>query len=456
MTEEMTEELDLFVIGAGSGGVRAARMSAGYGARVAIAEDLFLGGTCVNVGCVPKKLLVHAAEFSHAFNEARGFGWQSEIPAFDWQRLLANKDVEISRLNEVYRNLLKNAGVQLVEGRATLKDSNTVEVAGKLYRAKNILVATGGWPFMPDIPGIEHAMSSNDVFYLQKFPEKIVIVGGGYIAVEFAGIFNGLGAETHLIYRGDKLLRGFDEDLRACLAEEMQAQGVRVSFQNNVSEIIKKDDGTLGVCLTDGESLECDNVLFATGRKAKTDGLGLENTEVKRAENGAILVDDRFRTTDPSIFAIGDVIDRVQLTPVAIKEAMALSANLFLNGDSGVDYENIATAVFSYPQIGTVGLTEQQARQKFSKIRVYRTRFRSLKQTLGGGKDRVLMKLIVDDATDKVLGCHMLGDHAGEIIQGLAVAIKAGATKAHFDATVGIHPTMAEEFVTMRDPVGAS
>ena len=452
----MKEEFDLFVIGAGSGGVRAARMSAQYGARVAIAEDMFLGGTCVNVGCVPKKLLVHASEFSHAFNEARGFGWSSELPPFDWQKLIANKDGEISRLNGIYGNLLTNAGVQLVEGRATLKDSHTVEVNGVLYRAKHILLAVGGWPSMPNIPGIEHALSSNDVFYLKDFPKKVVIVGGGYIAVEFAGIFNGLGAETHLVYRRDKLLRGFDEDIRTCLTEEMLAQGLNIHFESNVSDIVKNDDGTLGINLTRGAGLDCDAILYATGRKAKTEGLGLENTDVKVADNGAIPVDDKFQTTDPSIFAIGDVIDRVQLTPVAIREAMALSANLFKQGDNSMDYDNIATAVFSYPPIGTVGLTEAQAREKYQKIRVYRTRFRALKQTLGGGKDRVLMKLVVDDASDKVLGCHMLGDHAGEIIQGLAVAMKAGATKAHFDATVGIHPTMAEEFVTMRDPVDAS
>jgi len=452
----MKEEFDLFVIGAGSGGVRAARMSAQYGAKVAIAEDMFLGGTCVNVGCVPKKLLVHASEFSHAFNEARGFGWNSELPPFDWQKLIANKDDEISRLNDIYGNLLTNAGVQLVEGRATLKDSHTVEVNGVPYRAKHILLAVGGWPSMPNIPGIEHALSSNDVFYLKDFPKKVVIVGGGYIAVEFAGIFNGLGAETHLVYRRDKILRGFDEDLRTCLTEEMLAQGVNIHFENNVSDIVKNDDGTLSINLADGAGLDCDAILYATGRKAKTEGLGLENTDVKLADSGAIPVDDRFQTTDPSIFAIGDVIDRVQLTPVAIREAMALSANLFKQGDNSLDYDNIATAVFSYPPIGTVGLSEAQAREKYQKIRVYRTRFRALKQTLGGGKDRVLMKLVVDDASDKVVGCHMLGDHAGEIIQGLAVAMKAGATKAHFDATVGIHPTMAEEFVTMRDPVDAS
>lgn len=451
----MTEEFDLFVIGAGSGGVRAARMSAQYGARVAIAEDMFLGGTCVNVGCVPKKLLVHASEFSHAFNEARGFGWASDLPTFDWQKLLSNKDTEISRLNGIYGNLLKNAGVQLIEGRATLRDSHTVDVGGTLYKAKNILIAVGGWPSMPNIPGIEHALNSNDVFYLKDFPRKVVIVGGGYIAVEFAGIFNGLGAETHLIYRRDKLLRGFDEDLRDCLTEEMLAQGVNIHFENNVEKILKSENSSLTISLTDGDSLDCNAILFATGRTPKTQGLGLENTHVKLAENGAIKVNDHFQTSDPSIYAIGDVIDRVQLTPVAIREAMALSANLFLNGNNAMDYDNIATAVFSYPQIGTVGLTETEARERYQRIRVYRTRFRALKQTLGGGKDRVMMKLVVDDASDRVVGCHMLGDHAGEIIQGLAVAIKAGATKAHFDATVGIHPTMAEEFVTMRDPVDA-
>jgi glutathione reductase (NADPH) len=452
----MNYDYDLFVIGAGSGGVRAARMASGYGARVAVAEDTYLGGTCVNVGCVPKKLFVYASEFSHGFEEARGFGWRSERPDFDWPTLRDNKNVEIARLNKVYRNLLREAGVDLVEGKATFAGPNQIVVDGKEYTARKILIAVGGWPTVPNIPGSQHAISSNEVFYLEDFPKKVVIIGGGYIAVEFAGIFNGLGAETHLVYRGDKLLRGFDDDIRTTLGEEMAIQGIHLHFQTNVESIEKSDSGSLRATFDTGGVITADCILFATGRHARTEALGLENTAVTLNDNGSIEVDEHFRTSEPDIYALGDVIDRHQLTPVAISEAIALTATLFGGKSSVMDYRDIPTAVFSYPQVGTVGLSEEEARRQYENIQIYRTRFRNLKQTLGGGKDKVLMKLVVDSASDRVVGCHMVGESAGEIIQGIAIAIKAGATKAQFDATVGIHPTMAEEFVTMREAVSAT
>jgi glutathione reductase (NADPH) len=454
LTEQAVYDYDLFVIGAGSGGVRAARMSAQYGAKVAIAEDRYLGGTCVNVGCVPKKLFVYASEFSHAFRDAAGFGWQIGETGFHWATLRDNKTREIERLNGIYGNLLKNAGVELISGAATITGAHQVEVGGICYSAKYILVAVGGWPWLPDIPGIEHAISSNEVFYLDNFPKRVLIVGGGYIAVEFAGIFNGLGSEVHQTYRGPLFLRGFDDDLRHSLATQMAEQGVKLHFNTDVSAISRNADQSLTATLNSGESLTVDAVLYATGRKPKTSGLGLENTDVEVTDNGAIVVDDTFQTREPSIYAVGDVIDRVALTPVAIREAMVISANLFKGGNETMNYEDIPTAVFSQPTIGTVGLTESQARERFGDmIDIYRTEFRPMKQTLAGGSDKMLMKLIVEKATDKVLGCHMLGEGAGEIIQGLGIALKAGATKADFDNTVGVHPTAAEEFVTLRTPL---
>ena len=451
----MTDRFDyeLFVVGAGSGGVRAARMAAAQGARVAIAEERYLGGTCVNVGCVPKKLFVYAAEFAHAFRDASGFGWRVGEPVFDWPTLRDNKTREIERLNVVYARLLDNAGVVRIEGTATVAGPQSVRVGDRTLTAKTILIATGGWPYIPDFPGREHAISSNEVFYLEQFPPRVLVVGGGYIAVEFAGIFHGLGAETHLSYRGPLFLRGFDRDLREGLARQMGEQGVNLHFESDVAAISRRADGALAVRFADGETLVVDAVMYATGRQPNTAGLGLENTRVELAANGAIRVDDRFRTAEPSILALGDVIDRVQLTPVAIGEAMVLVDNLFNGASRAMDYDNIPTAVFSQPTIGTVGLSEEAARERYGDIRVYRTEFRPMKQTLGGGSDKVLMKLVVDNASDRVIGCHMLGDGAGEIIQGLAVALKAGATKADFDRTVGIHPTAAEEFVTMRTPI---
>ncbi|KJS04028.1 MAG: glutathione reductase [Gammaproteobacteria bacterium BRH_c0] len=446
-------DYDLFVIGAGSGGVRAARMAAGQGVKVAIAEERYLGGTCVNVGCVPKKLFVYASEFSHAFRDAAGFGWTLPEASFHWPTLRDNKTKEIERLNGIYANLLDNAGVTRMEGTATIAGPNRVRMGDAEYSARHILLATGGWPFIPDFPGREHAISSNEVFYLDSFPRRVLVVGGGYIAVEFAGIFQGLGAETHVSYRGPLFLKEFDQDLRTGLARQMGEQGVKLHFETNVQAINKNADGSLDVSLSDGQQLKVDCVMYATGRNAKTTGLGLENTAVELAENGAIVVDEQFRTAEPSIYALGDVIDRVQLTPVAIAEAMVLVANLYNGSDESMDYDTIPTAVFSQPTIGTVGLTEAQAREQFADVAIYRTEFRPMKQTLAGGSDKILMKLVVDKASDRVLGCHMLGEAAGEIIQGLGIALKAGATKRDFDRTVGIHPTAAEEFVTMRTPI---
>lgn len=446
-------DFDLFVIGAGSGGVRAARMASGYGARVAIAEERYLGGTCVNVGCIPKKLFVYASEYPEAFRGAVGYGWQVQPPAFDWSTLRDNKDAEISRLNGIYRNLLSGAGVELIEGRAVIAGPNSVRMGDREYSARYILVAVGGWPYIPDFPGREHVISSNEAFYLNELPRRVAIVGGGYIAVEFAGIFNGLGVDTHLIYRGPLFLKEFDRDITAALADQMRGQGVDLRFESNVASVGKNPDGSLTVRLEDGDDLEVDAVMYATGRRPLTADLGLETTDVELDDNGAIQTDERFCTAEPSIYALGDVTGRVELTPVAIAEGMALAANLFDGGDRTMDYESIATAIFSQPTIGTVGLSEEQARERYPRGRVYRSEFRPLKETLGGGDERILMKLIVDGDSDRVVGCHMLGHEAGEIIQGFGVAVKMGATKADLDNTVAIHPTAAEEFVTMRDPV---
>ncbi|MEH6543845.1 MAG: glutathione-disulfide reductase [Porticoccaceae bacterium] len=441
-------EYDLFVIGAGSGGVRAARMSAQYGGRVAVAEHQALGGTCVNVGCVPKKLFVYAAEFSHAFSDSAGFGWQNATANFHWPTLRDNKNREIERLNAIYKNLLETPGVDIIEGRAVIVDPHTVAVNGREYSCRDILICTGGYPYVPEFPGAEYVINSNDAFFLDELPSSIVIVGGGYIGVEFAGIFNGLGVETHLVYRGDLFLKAFDEDLRSHLAEEMTKQGVHLHFNEDIDAIKKTPQG-FDLSLKSGDSLQAGLVMYATGRKPNTHDLGLENTKVSCDSRGYVQVNDALQTAEPSIYALGDVIGRVELTPVAIKEGMALAGNLFKGESNTIDYSNIPTAVFSQPNLGTVGLTEAEARASYDDILIYRSEFRPMKATLSGGSERALMKLIVDASTDKVIGCHMLGDGAGEIIQGLAVAIKCGATKVDFDATVGIHPTAAEEFVTM-------
>jgi glutathione reductase (NADPH) len=445
-------ELDLFVIGAGSGGVRAARFSAGFGARVAIAEERYLGGTCVNVGCIPKKLLVYASHFAEDFRDAeRGFGWKVGASSFDWKTLIENKNVEIERLNGIYDGLLRDAGVEHVEGRATILDPHTVEVSGKTYSTKTILVATGSWPRMPELPGIEHAISSNEVFFLEAQPQRVLIVGGGYIAVEFAGIFNGLGSNVVQVYRGPLFLRGFDNDVRAHIAGEMRKHGVDLRFDLNVDSI-EKVNGGLRAELTDGSELEVDQVMYATGRAPLSSNLGLENVDVALNARGAITVDDFSCTSVPNIYAIGDVTDRINLTPVAIHEGVCFANTLFNDTPMKPVHQNVPAAVFSQPPIGTVGLSEAQARDDYAEIDVYESSFRALKHTLTKGEGKTYMKLIVDRKTDRVLGLHMVGPEAGEIVQGFAVALKCGATKAQFDSTIGIHPTSAEEFVTLRTP----
>ncbi|VVN05968.1 glutathione-disulfide reductase [Pseudomonas fluorescens] len=452
----MAYDFDLYVIGAGSGGVRAARFAAGFGAKVAVAESRYLGGTCVNVGCVPKKLLVYGAHFAEDFEQASGFGWSLGEANFDWATLIANKDREINRLNGIYRNLLVNSGVTLHEAHAKIVGPHEVEVNGERFTAKNILIATGGWPQIPEIPGREHAIGSNEAFFLKELPKRVLVVGGGYIAVEFAGIFHGLGANTTLLYRGDLFLRGFDGSVRKHLQEELTKRGLDLQFNADIARIDKQADGSLKATLKDGRELEADCIFYATGRRPMLDNLGLENTDVQLNDKGFIKVDEQYQTSEPSILALGDVIGRVQLTPVALAEGMAVARRLFKPEQyRPVDYKMIPTAVFSLPNIGTVGLTEEEAREAGHDVVIFESRFRPMKLTLTECQEKTLMKLVVDGKTDKVLGCHMVGPDAGEIVQGLAIALKAGATKRDFDDTIGVHPTAAEEFVTMRTPVGA-
>ena len=445
-------DYDLYVIGAGSGGVRCARMSASYGARVAVAEERYLGGTCVNVGCVPKKLFSYGSHYAASFEDAEAYGWNVDKISLDWKRLIENKNQEIQRLNGIYRNILHKHNVTIHETRATLKDAHTVIVGDTEVTADKILIATGGWPMVPDIPGREHIITSNEAFFLNELPKKVAIVGGGYIAVEFAGILHGYGAEVTQLYRGDLFLRGFDQDLRRHLAEEMQKQGINLCFNTNIVSV-KKSDGGLVAHLNDGSKLETNLVMYATGRVPNTKNIGLEQLGVEMKTDGSIVVDDYFKTSVDNIYALGDIIDRFQLTPVAIAEAMVLSANLYNGQNLVTDYVGIPTAVFSHPNIGTVGLSEDQARERYDNIQIYRSKFKPMLHTLTGRDESTLMKLVVDENTDRVIGCHMVGPEAGEIIQGLAVALKAGVTKAHFDETVGVHPTAAEEFVTMREPI---
>ncbi|PLW83590.1 glutathione-disulfide reductase [Kineobactrum sediminis] len=444
-------DYDLFVIGAGSGGVRAARMAAGFGAKVAIAEDRYMGGTCVNVGCVPKKLYVYASEFGKAFEDARGFGWDSSKPAFDWATLRDNKKTEISRLNGIYRKMLGGANAEVIDGRARLVDAHTVAVGDQHYSAEKILIATGGWPHIPVFPGSELAITSNEVFDLDTFPKRLVIVGGGYIAVEFAGIFNGLGSRVTQLYRGPLFLRGFDPDIRGHAAREIPKTGVDLRFEVNVESISKGPDG-LELQLTDGSSLTADAVLYATGRAPHLESLGLAEAKVAVTEIGTIAVDSHFCTNVPSIFALGDVIGGMELTPIALAEGMSFARRQFGDLDQQVEYDFIPTAVFCQPNIGTVGFTEDEARARFGHIRLFKSYFRPMKHTISGRDEQTFMKLIVETATDRVVGIHMMGPDAGEIIQGMAIAMRAGATKAVFDSTIGIHPTAAEEFVTMREP----
>lgn len=451
-----SDRFDLFIIGAGSGGVRAARIAGARGLRVAIAEDAALGGTCVNLGCIPKKLYSFAAHYADGFEEAVGFGWSHESPRFDWATLKSRRAAEIARLNGIYGKLLDDAGVTVLRGRARLVGSDRVEIGGKVHAAERIVVATGGWPVPPQVPGGALAISSNEVFDLAEFPKRLVVVGGGYIACEFASIFNGLGSQVTQVCRAEQVLRGFDDDVRGFVAAEMKKKGVDIRPGTLVARL-ERGAGTdaVRVVLASGEALDADTVLYATGRDPNTAGLGLEALGVDLAPNGAVVVDEAFRSSVANLYAIGDVIDRVQLTPVALAEAMALVDGIFGAGGRKVDYMHIPTAVFTHPSIGTIGFSEQDARARFTKIRVYRSEFKALRHTLSGSGERTLMKLVVDDANDRVVGLHMVGADAGETIQGFAVAMKAGATKAVFDATLGIHPTAAEEFVTMRTPVAS-
>ena len=452
-------DFDLFVVGGGSGGVRAARMAAQRGVRVALAEaggTGGLGGTCVNVGCIPKKLYSYAAHYSEAFEESHGFGWEGAAPTLNWATLKANRKKEISRLNGIYLQLLTNTGVKVVNGFATLVDANTVSVNGQTHSAQHILIATGGTPHVPHMQGRELVLTSNDMFDLDPFPARLLVVGGGYIACEFASIFNGLGSKVTQLYRGAQVLRGFDDEVRHFIAAEMVKAGVDLHLGAGVLALERTAQG-LAVKLEDGSTQVVDAVLYATGRVPNVQGLGLEAVGVVQGKDGALVVNDDYQTNVPSIYALGDVTARIQLTPVALGEAMVLVDHLFGpqagKAKRGMSYQFIPTAVFTHPNIGTVGDTETEARKKFGSVTIFRSEFKSLKHTLSGSTERTLMKLVVEDATDRVVGLHMVGPDAGEIVQGFAVALKAGATKAIFDSTIGIHPTAAEEFVTMREPV---
>jgi len=444
-------DFDFFVIGAGSGGVRAARMAASFGARVAVAEERYYGGTCVNVGCIPKKLFVYGSRFPEDRAVAAGYGWTVDEPTFDWPTLVRNKDTEIQRLNGIYERMLKNAGCEVIPARATLIDPHTVEVNGKHITDTHILVATGGWPLVPEIPGREHILTSNEMFHLEQLPRRMVVVGGGYIAVEFAGILRGLGCEVTQLYRGEMILRGFDTETAAFLVEQMRHKGIDLRLQSDVVRIDKTATG-LNLTLKDGSTLEADGVLYATGRVPMTANLGLEACGVALDAAGAIRVDAHYRTNVPSIYAVGDVTNRVNLTPVALAEGMSLARRLFGSRDTTVDYEFIPTAIFSQPPIGTVGFSEDEARKQFGDIEVFTSSFTPLRFTISPVKEKAFMKLIVDQASRRVVGLHMCGEDAGEITQGFAVAMRAGATKEIFDTTIGIHPSAAEEFVTMREP----
>jgi len=445
----MAYDYDLYVIGAGSGGVRCSRIAATAGARVAICEDDRVGGTCVIRGCVPKKLLVYGSHFHEDFEDAAGYGWQVGESKFDWATLIANKDNEIDRLNGIYKRLLSDAGVTLHEGRGRLIDANTVEVAGKRYSAERIVIATGGRAIRPGIEGAELGITSNEAFHLKTLPKRIVVYGGGYIAVEFAGIFNGLGAEVTQVIRRDFILRGFDQEVREHLQKEMTRKGV--VFRTGTEIVAVEKSGDAYRCKTSaGEAIEADLVMFATGRAPNTHDLGLEKIGVTLNKAGAIAVDEWSQTTVSSIYAIGDVTDRINLTPVAIMEGHFLANTLFANRPMKPDHRDVPSAVFSQPPVGTVGLTEEEARRTYGEIDVYAATFRPMKATLSGRQQQTLMKLLVDAKSDRVVGAHMVGEDAAEIIQGIGIAIKAGATKRQFDATVGIHPTAAEEFVTMR------
>ncbi len=446
-------DYDLFVIGGGSGGVRGARMAAATGARVGLAEMDRFGGTCVIRGCVPKKLLGYAAHFSEDFEDAAAYGWQVGARSFDWPTLIANKDKEIARLEGIYQKLLNDAGVSIHRGRARFIDAHTLAVGEERITARHILIAVGGHPVVPDIPGHDYGFTSDQAFHLGTLPKRIVVVGGGYIAVEFAGIFNGLGAEVTQLYRGEQILRGFDDDVRDTLAEEIRKKGVDLRCHANPARIDQQGDGSLLVTLESGETIETDGVMFATGRRANTSGLGLDRAGVKFTHDGFVLVDDYSKSNVDSIHAVGDVTNRVQLTPVAIAEAMAFVDTVFRGSPQAADHHNVPSAVFSQPPVAVVGLREGEAAERGHRLEVYRTSFRPMKHTLTGRDEKTMMKLIVDADSRVVLGAHMVGLDSPEIMQGLGVAVKAGVTKEIFDATIGIHPTSAEEFVTMRTPL---
>jgi glutathione reductase (NADPH) len=445
-------DFDYFVIGGGSGGVRSARIAASHGAKVALVEEKHLGGTCVNVGCVPKKLLAYAGHFAHDFEDAKGFGWDVGTPTHDWARLIDNKNTEIARLNGIYEKMLVNGGVEVLRGRAILVDDHTIDVGPDRYTADKILIATGGYPNKPDHPGAEHAIVSDDFFYIKERPEKALLIGGGYISLEFACILQSLGTEVTVFHRGDKLLRGFDEDMRDAIAEELIKQGINLVLNSPGILSIEKDvNGQLMVNTNRGEQECYDEVLYGIGRTPHTEGLGLETTGIDTNAEGAIIVNDNYQTSVPNIYALGDVTNRLNLTPVALAEGHVLADNLFNKQNRSVSYENIPTAIFTTPPISTCGLTEAEAQEKHGKLRIYTSSFRPMKYTLSGRDEKTLFKLIVEDKTDKVLGCHFMGLDAPEMMQAIAIAMKMGATKADFDATIGIHPTAAEEFVTLRN-----
>jgi glutathione reductase (NADPH) len=444
-------DYDLITIGAGSGGVRASRMAGRYGAKVAVIESSRYGGTCVMRGCVPKKLLVIGAHFAEHLEDARGFGWTIDAASHDWPALIAAKDKELNRLEGVYKNLLTGAGNTLIDGKGVLSDAHTVEVNGKRLTAERILIATGGWPVIPNIPGRELLITSNEALDLPERPKRVVIWGGGYIAVEFAGIFRALGSDVHIVIRQPEILRGFDADIRSHLHKELEKKGMQFHTNKSITSVAHAAQGYT-VALSDGSTIEADCVLCATGRAPNTEGLGLKEAGVNTNAKGAITVDEWSKTSVDNIFALGDVTDRINLTPVAINEGRMFAETQYNKNPMKMDYTNVASAVFSQPPVSVVGLSEEEARKDHD-VQIFRTSFRAMAHTLSNRDQRTLMKIVVDKKTDKVLGCHMVGDDAPEIIQGLAVALKCGATKAQFDATIGIHPTAAEEFVTMRDPV---
>lgn len=443
-------DFDLFVVGAGSGGVRAARMAAAAGARVAVAEERYMGGTCVNVGCIPKKLYSYAAHYRYDFEDSAGFGWQVAPPQFHWERLREAKQREIARLNGIYQNLLTTSGATVLEGRARLCDAHSIEIGGRRISAKYILLATGGWPYVPEFPGREHVVTSNEIFDLPQFPQRILIAGGGYIAIEFAGIFAGLGAQTILTYRSAELLKDFDVDLRQRFTREA-ARHIQLMPSTQVTAVEKRA-GELLVTLQDGKRHEVDCVLFATGRRPNIANLGLEHTRVGLNADGTVAVDASMQSAEPSIYAIGDVVGRLALTPVALAEGMMVADRLFGEGRRNVSYDNVATTIFSHPNLATVGLSESDAAERHPGLTIFESDFRALRHTLSGRDERTYMKVIVDSASDRVVGMHMMGPDAGEVIQGFAAAMNCGLTKAQLDGTLGIHPTLAEEFVTMRSP----